>query len=64
MATTNLLQYLNKTGVPFELLSHVPAFSAHDVAAATHIPIANQQKQLLSARMTANGWLCYPPIIG
>jgi hypothetical protein len=24
MATTNLVQYLNKTGAPFELLSHIP----------------------------------------
>jgi len=42
MATTNLVQYLNKTGVSFELLSHIPAFSAHEVATATHV----QDKEL------------------
>ena len=60
MATTNLLQYLNKTGVPFELLTHVPAFSAHDVAAATHIPDSESAKTII-IRADDSKWMVVLP---
>ena len=60
MATTNLLQYLNKTGVPFELLNHVPAFSAHDVAAATHIPDSESAKTII-IRADDSKWMVVLP---
>ncbi len=60
MATTNLLQYLNKTGVPFELLSHVPVFSAHDVAAATHIPDSESAKTII-IRADDSKWMAVLP---
>ena len=60
MATTNLIQYLNKTGVPFELLSHVPAFSAHDVAAATHVPDKELAKTII-IRADESKWMAVLP---
>ena len=47
MATSNLVQYLNGTGVNYQLLTHVPAFSAHDVAAVTHVPDSELAKTLV-----------------
>jgi len=35
---TDLLQYLNSNKVEFHVIEHDPAFSAHDVAASTHVP--------------------------
>jgi Ala-tRNA(Pro) deacylase len=44
---SDLLKYLNLTGVQYQIISHVPAYSAHSVALATHIPDRNLAKTLL-----------------
>ncbi|HEY6952573.1 MAG TPA: YbaK/EbsC family protein [Bacteroidota bacterium] len=44
---SDLLKYLNLTGVQYQVLSHVPAFSAHSVALASHIPESELAKTLL-----------------
>jgi len=44
---SDLLKYLNLTGVPYQVISHVPAYSAHSVALATHIPDFELAKTLL-----------------
>jgi Ala-tRNA(Pro) deacylase len=44
---SDLLKYLNLTGVQYQVISHVPAYSAHSVALATHIPDRNLAKTLL-----------------
>ncbi len=47
MATSKLILYLDSTGVPYQLLSHVPAFSAHEVAAVTHVKDKDLAKTLV-----------------
>lgn len=44
---TELMNYLDRNGVPYQLLSHVPAFRAHDVALVTHVPDIQSAKTLL-----------------
>ena len=44
---SDLLKYLNLTGVHYQVISHVPAFSAHSVALAAHIPDSELAKTLL-----------------
>ncbi len=44
---SDLLKYLNLTGVPYQVINHVPAFSAHSVALATHVPDQDLAKTLL-----------------
>jgi Ala-tRNA(Pro) deacylase len=44
---SDLLKYLNLTGVQYQVLSHVPAFSAHSVALAAHVPDCELAKTLL-----------------
>jgi len=44
---SDLLKYLNLTGVQYQVISHVPAFSAHSVALAAHIPDSELAKTLL-----------------
>lgn len=44
---SDLLKYLNLTGVQYQVISHVPAFSAHSVALAVHIPDDELAKTLL-----------------
>ncbi len=44
---SDLLKYLNLTGVQYQVLSHVPAFSAHSVALAAHVPDSELAKTLL-----------------
>lgn len=45
--TFDLVRYLTANGVGFRLLRHVPAFSAHEVAHATHVPDKALAKTLL-----------------
>jgi Ala-tRNA(Pro) deacylase len=42
-----LLRYLNENGVRYQLISHLPAFTAHQVAAASHVPDKDLAKTLL-----------------
>ena len=44
---SDLLKYLNLTGVQYQILSHVPAFSAHSVALAARVPDSELAKTLL-----------------
>ncbi len=44
---SDLLKYLNLTGVQYQVMSHVPAYSAHSVALATHVPDSELAKTLL-----------------
>jgi Ala-tRNA(Pro) deacylase len=44
---SDLLKYLNLTGVPYQIISHVPAYSAHSVALASHVPDKELAKTLL-----------------
>lgn len=45
--TSDLIRYLNDNGVRYQLLSHVPAFKAHDVAAVTHVQDREMAKTLI-----------------
>jgi Ala-tRNA(Pro) deacylase len=38
----DVLEYLKRSSVPYEIIEHPPAYSAHDVAIASHV----QDKQL------------------
>ena len=44
---SDLLKYLNLTGVPYQVVNHVPAYSAHSVALAAHFPDSELAKTLL-----------------
>lgn len=44
---SDLLKYLNLTGVQYQVISHVPAFSAHSVALASHVADNELAKTLL-----------------
>jgi Ala-tRNA(Pro) deacylase len=44
---TDLLRYLKSNNVEFQVLDHDPAFSAHDVAALTHVPEGEMAKAVL-----------------
>lgn len=53
---SDLLKYLNLTGVQYQVISHVPAFSAHSVALATHVPDSALAKTLL-VRADERSWM-------
>jgi Ala-tRNA(Pro) deacylase len=36
--TSDLQRYLNNNGIPYHIIEHDPAFSAHGVSVATHVP--------------------------
>jgi Ala-tRNA(Pro) deacylase len=42
-----LLKYLNENNVHYQVLSHTEAFTAHQVALASHVPDRNVAKTLL-----------------
>lgn len=42
-----LMKYLNDKGVEFTLINHTPAFTAHQVAAATHVRDREMAKTVL-----------------
>ncbi len=44
---TDLLRYLQSNKVEFQVLEHDPAFSAHDVAAVSHVPESEMAKAVL-----------------
>jgi len=60
MTTTNLVQYLNQSGIPFELVTHLPAFSAHDVASATHVTDKELAKTIIIHADEGN-WMAVLP---
>lgn len=44
---TDLLRYLQSNKIEYQVLEHDPAFSAHDVAAVTHVPESQMAKAVL-----------------
>jgi len=57
---SDLLKYLNLTGVQYQVISHVPAYSAHSVALAAHIPDCELAKTLL-LRADEQYWMAVLP---
>lgn len=55
-----LIRYLNDNGVEFRVHRHLPAFSAHDVARATHAPEEQVAKSLL-VKAGQQRWLVVLP---
>ena len=43
---SDLQRYLNNNGIPYTILQHDPAFTAHSIAAVTHVP----ERQLTGLR--------------
>jgi Ala-tRNA(Pro) deacylase len=52
----HLLAYLNENDVRYQLLTHVPAFTAHQVALVAHVPDSELAKTLL-VKADAQYWL-------
>jgi Ala-tRNA(Pro) deacylase len=57
---SDLLKYLNLTGVQYQVISHVPAFSAHSVALATHVR-DNELAKTLLVRADEQYWMAVLP---
>jgi Ala-tRNA(Pro) deacylase len=36
--TSDLQRYLNNNGIPYKIIEHNPAFSAHGISVAAHVP--------------------------
>jgi Ala-tRNA(Pro) deacylase len=43
----DMIDYLKKNAVPFEVIEHAPAFTAHEVAVASHVPDKDLAKTLI-----------------
>ena len=43
----DVIEYLKRNNVPYEIIEHVPAFSAHEVAVATHVQDKDLAKSLV-----------------
>jgi Ala-tRNA(Pro) deacylase len=43
----DMIDYLKKNGVSYEVIDHVPAFTAHEVAVASHVPDKDLAKTLI-----------------
>jgi Ala-tRNA(Pro) deacylase len=43
----DVLDYLKRNSVPYEVLEHAPAYSAHEVAVASHVPDKELAKSLI-----------------
>jgi Ala-tRNA(Pro) deacylase len=53
---TDLLRYLNSNKVDFQVIEHDPAFSAHEVAVATHVPEGEMAKAIV-IRIDDHFWM-------
>lgn len=53
---TDLLRYLNSNKVDFQVIEHDPAFSAHEVALATHVPDEAMAKAIV-VRVDGQFWM-------
>ncbi|MBI4428571.1 MAG: YbaK/EbsC family protein [Ignavibacteriales bacterium] len=53
---TNLLRYLDDNSVEYKLMEHLPAFSAHETAVATHVPEREIAKAIL-VRIDEKFWM-------
>ncbi len=43
----DIIDYLKRNGVPYEIIEHAPAYSAHEVAVASHVPDKDLAKTLI-----------------
>jgi len=43
----DVIDYLKRNGVPYEIIEHAPAYSAHEVAVAVHVPDKDLAKTLI-----------------
>jgi Ala-tRNA(Pro) deacylase len=43
----DVIEYLKRNGVPYEVIEHVPAFSAHEVAVVSHVQDKDLAKTLI-----------------
>jgi Ala-tRNA(Pro) deacylase len=43
----DMVDYLKRNGVPYEVIEHAPAFSAHEVAVASHVQDKDLAKTLI-----------------
>lgn len=53
---TDVIRYLKKNGIPFEIIPHEPAFTAHEVASATRVPDSELAKTLV-VRIDGKFWM-------
>jgi len=53
---TDLLRYLNSNKIEYQVVEHDPAFSAHDVAVATHVP-ENEMAKAVVIRIDDRFWM-------
>src|SRR5271157_1808098 len=53
---SDLLHYLNSNKVDFQVIEHDPAYSAHDVAVATHVPEGEMAKAIV-VRIDDHLWM-------
>lgn len=53
---SDLLRYLNSNKVEFQVIEHDPAFSAHDVAVATHVQEGEMAKAIV-VRIDDHLWM-------
>lgn len=52
----DLVRYLKNNGVPFEVITHQPAFTAHEVATASHVSDKELAKTLI-VRVDGKFWM-------
>ncbi len=55
-AITNLIRYFKDNSIPFEVIPHEPALTAHDVALAARVPDKELAKTLV-ARLDGKLWM-------
>lgn len=53
---TDVIRYLKNNGIPFEIIPHEPAFTAHEVASATRVPDSGMAKTLV-VRIDGKFWM-------
>jgi len=53
---SDLQRYLNNNGIPYTILQHDPAFTAHSVAAVAHVP-ERQLVKIIVLQIDERNWL-------
>lgn len=53
---TDVIRYLKENSIPFEIIPHEPAFTAHEVASATRVPEKELAKTLV-VRIDGKFWM-------
>ncbi|MBI5464460.1 MAG: YbaK/EbsC family protein [Ignavibacteriales bacterium] len=54
--TSDLINYLQKSGMPFEVIDHELTFTAHQTAVATHVPDSELAKAII-VRVDGKFWM-------